>query len=167
VRASVEKAIASPPTLETPSPIPELSPTQPPKQPFKPKAAAVNTVTPAQNVTSSKDTKKPVAKNKKKAEPVKQEKSAGDSNKPEGPIKAMLRRIAEEIHDNSYEAIIEAIKDKTLMKDLYNAPNNPISVKITEVNTKERTVYLIKQKRGAPEPVTFRLIRKLLAELQL
>ncbi|MGD8937959.1 MAG: hypothetical protein PVJ72_01180 [Gammaproteobacteria bacterium] len=166
VRASVEKAISSPPTLETLSPIPELSPIQSPKQPVKHKAA-VNTVTPAPKATPSKDTKKPVAKNKKKAEPVKHENSASDSNKPEGPIKAMLRRIAEEIHDNSYEAIIEALKDKTLMTDLYNAPNNPISVKITEVNTKERTIYLIKQKRGAPEPVTFRLIRKLIAELQL
>jgi hypothetical protein len=163
VRPAAEKAITSAPPL----PVPELSPIQPPKQSPKPKSVPANIVTPASQKTSSKDIKKTVAKNKKKAAPEKQGKSVSTSNKPEGPIKAMLRRIAEEIHDSSYEAIIEALKDKTLMKDLYNAPNNPLPVKITEVNAKERTVYLIKQKRGSPEPVTFRLIRKLLAELQL
>jgi len=116
--------------------------------------------------TAPNDRKKTPPKTEK-GTPPKQAEPAVDTNKPEGPIKAMLRRIAEEIQDNSYEAILEAIKDSTLMKDLYNTPDNPISVKVTEVNTKERVVYLIKQKRGAPEPVTFRLIRKLITELQL
>ena len=175
-----EKPLAAPPTLEVLSAIPELSPIQRPNQSSKPigvpvspnQPPSLNAVTPpskpsASKPTASKHGKKPLEKPKKKAvaaanhvEPV------SDSNKPEGPIKAMLRRIAEEIHDNSYEAILDALKDETLMKDLYNSPNNPISVKVTEVNTKERVVYLIKQKRGAPEPVTFRLIRKLVTEFQ-
>lgn len=88
-----------------------------------------------------------------------------DKSKPEGPIKAMLRRITEEIGDNSYEAVLAAIKDSAFMGDLYNTSDNPISVKIVDINTKERTIYLIKQKLGKAEPVTFRLIRKLLSEL--
>ena len=136
---AARKPVTPPPTLDAPSPVPELSPIR----------AA-----------------KPKPKSKSKPTVAKQAKAVSDPHKPEGPLKAMVRRISEEIHDNSYEAIIEALKDETLMKDLYYSPNNPISVKITEVNTKERVVYLIKQKRGAPEPVTFRLIRKLIAELQ-
>jgi hypothetical protein len=85
--------------------------------------------------------------------------------KPEGPIKAMLRRIVKEIHDDSYDAVIKALKDKTLMADLYKTTDDPITVKIIEVNSTERVVHLIKQKMGQSEPVTFRLIRKLLSEL--
>lgn len=85
--------------------------------------------------------------------------------KPEGPIKAMLRRIVKEIKDESYDAVIGALKDHTLMTTLYKTADDPISVKIIEVNSKERVVHLIKQKMGQSEPVTFRLIRKLLTEL--
>jgi hypothetical protein len=165
IRSVLKKSVTSPPTLEIPSPIPELSPVKvakPSTQPSaKPKTKAAP---PAPKRASAQHTKPTPAK---KTKPPKQEAEPVDtSNKPEGPIKAMLRRIAEEIHDNSYEAILEALKDQTLMKDLYHSPNNPISVKITEFNAKERVVYMIKQKRGAPEPVTFRLIRKLVNELQ-
>jgi outer membrane biosynthesis protein TonB len=154
IRPPTEKPIVSPPTLQVPSPIPASS------AKAKPTPAAPA----SQNNASKRSKQTGAAKNNPK--PVTPVEPVNDANKPEGPLKAMVRRISEEIHDNSYEAIIEALKDDTLMKDLYNSPNNPISVKITEVNTKERVVYLIKQKRGAPEPVTFRLIRKLVTEIQ-
>jgi hypothetical protein len=85
--------------------------------------------------------------------------------KPEGPIKAMVRRIVKEIDDNSYDAVIKALKDTSMMASLYKAADDPLPVKIIEVNSKERVVYLIKQKMGQAEPVTFRLIRKVLNEL--
>jgi hypothetical protein len=165
---------AAPPSVETSSRIPELSPIQPGKTTPKVHSAksASGASSPAKASTPAAKNKPPVttkntaATRKEKPAASKPGEAASDPQKPEGPLKVMVRRIAEEIHDNSYEAIIEALKDETFMKDLYYSPNNPISVKITEVNTKERVVYLIKQKRGAPEPVTFRLIRKLVTELQ-
>jgi len=85
--------------------------------------------------------------------------------KPEGPIKAMLRRIVREIRDDSYDAVLNALKDEALMSDLYKTEDDPITVRIVEVNSTERQVHLVKQKMGETEPVTFRLIRKLLTEL--
>jgi hypothetical protein len=165
IRSVLKKSVTSPPTLEVPSPIPELSPAKTAKPSTQPSAKPkTKAAPPAPKSTTAEHTKQTPAK---KTKPTKQKTEPVDnSNKPEGPIKAMLRRIAEEIHDNSYEAVLDALKDQTLMKDLYHSPNNPISVKITEFNAKERVVYMIKQKRGAPEPVTFRLIRKLVTELQ-
>ena len=175
-RSSAPKPVMPPPKPPAEPPIPILTPKEPPKQSskaflkeppelktkaFSQPSKSANRVTAPPKDTDTKS----AAKSKQSSPPIEAQ-TAADKNKPEGPIKAMIRRIADEIQDNSYEAILEAIKDKTLMADLYNTANNPITVKITEVNTKERTVYLIKQKRGAPEPVTFRLIRKLVTELQ-
>ena len=105
---------------------------------------------------------------KKSNRPSPKKTEAPDSTavaKPEGPIKAMLRRIVKEIRNDSYDAVINALKDSAMMSDLYKTTDDPITVKIIEVNTKERVVHLIKQKMAPVEPVTFRLIRKLLAEL--
>lgn len=165
IRSVLKKSFTSPPILEAPSPIPELSPVKIAKPSTQPSAKQkTKAVPPAPESASGEHTKQTPAK---KPNPTKQEAEPVDtSNKPEGPIKAMLRRITEEIQDDSYEAVLEALKDQKLMKDLYYSSDNPISVKITEFNAKERVVYMIKQKRGAPEPVTFRLIRKLVNELQ-
>ena len=157
----------------TPKEPPQLAPKAQPKEPpelktkaFSQPSKSENRVTVPPKNTDIKTTPTISPPKSEKPAPPKEVQPPVDKNKPEGPIKAMLRRIADEIQDNSYEAILDAIKDKTLMADLYSTANNPITVKITEVNTKERTIYLIKQKRGAPEPVTFRLIRKLVTELQ-
>ena len=165
---------AIPTQTKTPAPSEKLAPSQTPsvkkavKPREKPKQALSSKTPPAPVVEHPR--KNPPAKNaaientQAKANETTVE-TIPETTKTEGPLKAMVRRIVEEIHDDSYEAVISAIKDSTLMKDLYNSPNNPITVKILEVDTKDRKIHLTKQKLGAKEVVTFRLIRKLLSEL--
>lgn len=122
-------------------------------------------------MASSASSKKPAKKTKKvkranNSELRDKETSTAESPpKPDGPVKAMLRRVVKEIHDNSYDAVINALKDNTFMMDLYNARKDPITVKVVEVDTNERLVYLIKRKRGPKESVSFMHIRKTLSEL--
>lgn len=99
------------------------------------------------------------------AEAVKKEQPSKEPSQSEGPIKAMVRRIVKEINDDSYDAVLAALKDNKLMMNLHKHPDDPMAVKVLEVDTKERKVHLIRKKLAPKEAVTFRLIRKMLSEL--
>jgi hypothetical protein len=142
------------------------------KQPASSNAAKKKSSSPTKKVKQAAASTQPKTppKSSKKESTEAHEESAPPAAEPkkakgEGPIKKMLRRVVEEIHDNSYDAVIAALKDKTLMKDLHKARHDPIPVKIVEVDTSERIVY-IKNKLGPKEPVTFRLIRRLLSDIR-
>lgn len=144
-----------------------------PNQSKRPKPKAPPPVTTNINVASTgkktsastpiKKPKKNLVKDKQ-APPIEKSK-ASSSSKRDGPIQAMLREIVYEIHNDSFDAVINTLKDNKFMMELYKSPDNAITVKVLEVDFEQRVVYLVKKKRGQKETVKFSLIRKLLSEL--